>query len=150
VNISTIGRISLLVNKVEKFTFKNQLLNPGRRFLLSNLIPRPSSSPIFIKSILFADGGTHNNEVRMVEPEMEHPFGVIRMRKEVISQVNPEVPTEALFSVTVGENEGNDFTLNEMGLELSNGDLFSLATFPDFNKTSQMALDWSWSVCFVI
>lgn len=153
-NIKTIGLINLHIKyacgNYERVVFNNQLLNGGRKYLISNLLERSSpAKPVFIKNILFGDGGTANGELQQVTPERETLFGVTRMKKEVVAQINPEVPTQLLFTVIISEAEGNDFTLNEMGLELSDGTLFSLATFQDFNKTDQMELIWSWSVWFV-
>jgi hypothetical protein len=150
--IKTIGQISLIIKQggqKSQFSFQNQLLNGGRRFLISNLLQRPSSTSIFLKNMLFGDGGAVNDDVKPVVPEMEQMFGVTRMKKEAVVQINPEIPTQLLLTVIVPENEGNDFALNEMALELSDGTLFSLATFPSFNKTDQMELTWLWSVFFV-
>jgi len=150
--IETIGQINLIIkqnDQINHLHYKNQLLNSGRRFLLSHLMPRPSSTPIFLKNILFGDGGTVDGKVRQVVPEMEQLFGVTRMKKEAVVQVNPEISTQLLLTVVVSESEGNDFTLNEMALELSDGTLFSLATFPDFNKTDKMELTWLWSIFMV-
>jgi hypothetical protein len=66
----------------------------------------------------------------------------------VVSQIDPESPI-AIFTVIIGEEEGNDFTINEMGLELSDESLFSLSTFADFNKTDQMEITWSWNISFL-
>lgn len=153
-NIKTIGQINLKINHIcgkrEQRTFYNQLLNGGRKYLISNLIERSPSQPIFIKNILFGNGGTTNgDDLQQVSPERETLFGVTKLKKQVVAQVNPDIPTQLLFTVVISEAEGNDFTLNEMGLELSDGTLFSLATFQDFNKTDQMELIWSWSVWFV-
>ena len=99
--------------------------------------------------MLFGDSGTTNGRPKEISPSQDKLFGVTRIKKPVIAQIDPEMPTQVIFSVIIADNEGNNFPLNEMGLELSDGTLFNLSTFADLNKTDQMEIAWSWFVCFV-
>lgn len=126
--------------------FNNQVLNNGKKFLATCLLDGPKPH---ITHMLFGDGGTFNGEPKEVPPTQDKLYGITRVKKSVIAQVDPEVPTQVIFSVIIDENEGNDFPLNEMGLELSDGSLYSLSTFADLNKTDQMEITWSWFILFI-
>jgi len=134
--------------KPEILRFKNQVLNKGKSFLARCLIEE-NKNTVYIANMLFGDGGAVNGVPKEVSPSAEHLNGVTRIKKKVISQIDPEFPTQAIFTVIIGEEEGNDFTINEMGLELSDESLFSLSTFADFNKTDQMEITWSWSIAIM-
>ena len=131
---------------IENLRFDNQVLNAGKELLINALL-EPSKARIV--NILFGDGGTENGEPKEVSPTQDKLNGVVRMRKSVIAQIDPETPTQAIFTVVINEDEGNDFVLNEMGLELSDENLFSLSTFSNLNKTDQMEISWSWFVCLI-
>lgn len=141
------GKIKYKDGTTEVIRFNNHVLNGGREFLAKCLLN--DSPKLHIANMLFGDGGTVNGEPKEVSPTQDKINGVIRVKKSVIAQIDPEFPTQVIFSVVVGEEEGNDFTLNEMGLELSNETLFSLSTFGDYNKTNQMEIVWSWVVQFI-
>jgi hypothetical protein len=127
--------------------FHNMVLNGGKEFLAKCLLE--GSKPI-IANILFGDGGTEDNgQPKEVSPSRDKLHGITRIKKSVIAQVDPETPTQVIFSIVVDENEGNEHPLNEMGLELSDGTLFSLSTFSNLNKTDQMEISYWWFVSFV-
>lgn len=126
--------------------FNNQVLNGGKEFLARCLL---EGSKSHIAHMLFGDGGTSNEMPKEVLPTQDKLNGIVRVKKSVVSQIDPEVPTQLIFSVIVDESEGNGFSLNEMGLELSDGNLFSLSTFANLNKTDQMEITWSWFVCMI-
>ena len=135
-------------NTTKILLFKNQVLNKGKSFLARCLLEEYKGT-LYIANMLFGDGGTVNGTPKDVSPSVESLNGVTRIKKSVISQIDPESPMEAIFTVIIGEEEGNDFTINEMGLELSDGSLFSLSTFADFNKTDQMEVAWGWNIAFM-
>lgn len=133
-------------NEIKILKFNNQTLNSGKEFLCNCLLEK---SPLFISNMLFGDGGTDKGEPKEIQAFQENLNGVVRIKKQVIAQIDPEVSTQAVFTIIIGENECNGITLNEMALELSNEKLFSLSTFADLNKTDDMEITWSWFVCFV-
>ena len=133
-------------NKIEILRFNNQTLNSGKEFLCRCLLEK---SPLFISDMRFGDGGTEDGTPKEVTPFQETLSGVTRIKKPVVSQIDSEVSTQAIFTIIIGENECNGNVLNEMALELSDGKLFSLSTFADLNKTDDMEITWSWFVCFV-
>lgn len=134
--------------KIKTLLFNNQVLNTGKIFLAKCLLEEHKGVS-HIANMLFGEGGTTNGVPKEVSPSSQGLHGVTRVKKAVVAQVNPEVPPETIFTVIIKEEEGNDYVINEMGLELSDGSLFSLATFADLNKTDQMEITWSWSIAFM-
>jgi hypothetical protein len=134
-------------DRIDVIKFNNSVLTGGKTYLARCLLEEPTK--LHVAHMLFGDGGTTNGNPKEVSPFQDKLFGVTRIKKPVIAQVDHEMPTQVIFSVIVTDNEGNDFPLNEMGLELSDGTLFNLSTFADLNKTDQMEIAWSWFVCFV-
>jgi hypothetical protein len=133
--------------KIEFIQFNNTILDGGKVFLAKCLLEEYPK--LHIKYMLFGDGGTVDGEPREISSMQDKLNGVTRVKKTVVATIDSEMPTQLIFSVVVGESEGNNFPLNEMALELSDGTLFNLATFSDLNKTDQMEISWSWFVCFV-
>lgn len=133
--------------KIDVIQFNNIILDGGKEFLARCLLEE--FPKVYIKYMLFGDGGTVNGVPKEVSPMQDKLHGVTRVKKTVVAQVDPEMPTQLIFSVIINEDEGNNFPLNEMALELSDGTLFNLSTFSDLNKTDQMEITWSWFVCFV-
>ncbi len=133
-------------DEIKTVRFDNTILAGGKEFLAKCLLE--DAPKLHITHMLFGDGGTVNGNAKIISPTQDKMFGVTRVRKPVVAQVDPETPTQIIFSVVVNEEEGNDFPLNEMALELSDGTLFNLSTFADLNKTEQMEIAWSWFVCF--
>lgn len=135
-------------HKTEILKFKNKVLDSGKKFLADSLLEKPVK-PFYIASMLFGDGGTEKEKPKEVLPTMTSLSGTARVKKDVIAQIDPEFPTQAVFTAVVEESEGNNFTLNEMALVLNDGTLFSLSTFPDLNKTDQFEIAWMWVVSFI-
>ena len=132
---------------VEVAEFHNAMLDGGKQYLARCLLEE--SPKLYIKHMIFGDGGTNNGEPKEISPMQDALFGVTRVEKLVVAQLDPEMPKQVIFSVVIGEDEGNNHPLNEMALVLSDGTLSNLSTFADLNKTDQMEIDWSWVVCFV-
>jgi hypothetical protein len=133
--------------KTEIFKFNNQVLINGRIFLANSLLE--SNKKLWIANMLFGDGGSTKDGPKEVTAMQDRLNGVVRLRKPVVAQIDPEIPTQVIFSIIIGEEECNGCVLNEMGLELNNESLFSLSTFSDLNKTDQMEIQWLWQIVFI-
>ena len=53
------------------------------------------------------------------------------------------------FTAVVAKTDPYVGVMNEMALQMANGDLYSMVTFPDLTKTSLMQLTWSWDISFL-
>jgi len=135
-------------NTETELKFPNLILNSAKVYLTNSIVGN-FKTPVFISTMLFGDGGTEVGKEKDVDSLQQSLFGITRVKKEVIPQIDPEVPNQAIFSALVEEKDGNGHVLNEMGLQLNNGELFSLATFPDLFKDDQMEIAWSWYICFI-
>lgn len=135
----------------ELLRFPNVVLNKGKTTLASFLAGQLPSKNIFVKNMLFGDGGFdyQQSTKRAVDSERNSLFGITRVSKPVTAQLDPMVPTQAIFTAVITFEEANGHTLNEMALQLSDDNLFSMATFPDLGKTNQMQITWNWRLSFV-
>lgn len=129
--------------KEEWFQFNNMVLDGGKIFLTKCLL---ENSKLTISNMIFGDGGISNGKPKEVMPNRDKLHGIVRIKKPVVSQIDPETPTQAIFSVVIPEDEGNEYPLNEMGLELSDGTLFSLSTFGNLDKNENMEVSYWWFV----
>ena len=71
------------------------------------------------------------------------------MSKPVVANIDVNNESQVIFTSVVAFSEGNGFNLNEMALQMQNGDLYSMATFPGISKTQQMQLTFNWRISFL-
>ena len=152
--IETFGDITVLIETKdgsrEIVEFKNTVLRKGRNALASSLANDIGDSyDFYISRMLFGDGGTNGGTPKFVNTERNGLFGVTRVSKPVISSVDPNIPYKAIMTSVISFSEGNGYALNEMALQMNNGDLYSMATFSDLNKTSQIQLTYNWYLSFI-
>jgi phage-related tail fiber protein len=148
------GDVSVLIeyddgnsNKIE---FRNTILTSGREALALSLANRIGSDfDFFVNRMLFGDGGTTGGVPKVVNAERNALFGSVRSSKPVVANIDPNNPSQVIFTSVVSFGEANGFTLNEMALQLNNGDLYSMATFPGISKTPQMQVTWNWRLSFI-
>jgi hypothetical protein len=130
--------------------FHNTVLTLGRVAMASSLANELGGQfNYFITRMLFGDGGTVGGVPQFVDAGRTGLFGMTRANKPVIAQVDPLMPTQALFTSVLGFEDANGFVLSEMALQMNTGDFFSMTTFPDLSKTPQMQITWNWRLSFV-
>jgi hypothetical protein len=134
----------------EKIEFKNTILRKGREALAKSLANDLGDTyQFYVNRMLFGDGGTLNNAPKHVDTNRNGLFGITRASKSVIAQVDPNISSQVIFTAVLNNTDANGYALNEMALQMSNGDLYSMATFLDLNKTDQMQITWNWRISFV-
>jgi hypothetical protein len=135
----------------ETITFNNMLLQRGKEALANCLGNRVGDQfDLFISRMLFGDGGTQGGQPKIMGSDRNGLFGTTRVNKPVISSITPSGSSaQVIFTAVVGFDDGNGYALNEMALQLDNGDLYSMATFADLNKTSSFQITFNWSIAFV-
>jgi hypothetical protein len=132
------------------FEYKNTVLSKGRQALAASLANKFTGDyNFYISRMLFGDGGTIDGAKKNVNTNRNGLFGVTRASKPVISHVDSNMPNQVTFTSVLGFNEANGYALNEMSLQMSTGDLYSMVTFPDLNKTSEMQITFNWRLSFV-
>jgi len=134
----------------EIIEFPNTILRKGREALASSLAYDIGDSyNFYISRMLFGDGGTTGGATKFVNTNRNGLFGITRANKPVIATVDPNVPSQVIFTSVIAFSEANGYVLNEMALQMNNGDLYSMVTFPDLTKTAQMQITWNWRLSFV-
>lgn len=133
-----------------KLDIYNTILLTGRRALCKSLANQIGDSyQFYITRMLFGDGGTQSGVKKYVNAGREGLFGVTRLSKPVISSIDGSIPTQVILTSVIKFDEIIGVTLNEMALQMADGDLYSMTTFADLNKTEDMQLTLNWRLNFV-
>lgn len=136
--------------KVLRKQFNNVTLEKGREALAAGLANEIGDEfNFFISRMLFGDNGTTGGVPKFVDTERNGLFGTTRVNKPVISTIDPNNPSQVVFTSIITFDEGNGFTLNEMALQMNSGDLYSMATFAGISKTSSLQITFNWRLFFV-
>ncbi len=139
------GRPSEVIEAVQ-----NTVLRTGREALAKCLAGETGDEfNFFVSRMLFGDGGTAGGVPKYVNTERNGLFGTTRASKPVIATIDPTFPSQVTFTSVVAYSEANGYSLNEMALQMNNGDLYSMSTFPDMGKTALMQITWNWRLAFV-
>lgn len=145
-----IATIEYKTKPQEMYRFPNTVLAKGRESLAAFLINQNVNKIVYVQNMLFGDGGLDRENIKKtVSDDRNSLFGITRVSKPVVAQIDPLARTQAIFTAVISFDEANGNSLNEMALQLNNGDLFSMATFPDIGKTDQMQITWNWRLSFV-
>jgi len=130
--------------------FKNAVLNKGREALAASLANEVDAVfSYYVNRMVFGDGGTSGGVTKFVNTNRNGLFGTTQASKPVISAVDPNIPSQVVFTSVISYSEANGSVLNEMALQMASGDFYSMVTFPDLNKTPQMQLTFNWRLSFV-
>jgi hypothetical protein len=129
---------------------KNTILRKGREALASSLANSIGATYTFyINRMIFGDGGTAGGTLKVVDSARTALFGVTRASKPVISSVDPNIPSQVVFTSVLSFDDANGYAINEMALQMSNSDLYSMVAFADLNKTSSMQITFNWRLSFI-
>lgn len=152
--IRTRGDVEIILEwrdgRQETLDIRNTILLAGRRALakcLANILG--DSFQFYITRMIFGDGGTTEGVKKFVNANREGLFGVTRISKPAIATLDNSVPAQIIFTSVIKFDDGVGMTLNEMALQMSNGELFSMVTFPDLNKTEDMQITFNWRINFI-
>jgi hypothetical protein len=152
--IGSYGKIFLTVQNLDgtiaKTVVKNKVLLSGRN-ALARTLANDYTGPFqfYVARVLFGNSGTLGGSPRLVDDNRTGLFGPTTLTKPVIASIDDDFPQQVTFTTTVTFSELVGDTINEMALELANGDLFSMATFGDTSKTSSMQLVYNWKLTWV-
>lgn len=136
--------------KVEYRGWPNTVLNNGKAVLARTLAGDIGSSfQNYVCKMVFGDNGTIGDVPRFVDASREGLFGPAVISKNVIANIDPNNPTQVIFTAIMTYDDAVDATLNEMGLQLADESYYSVATFGDITKTSLMQITWNWKLSFV-
>lgn len=134
----------------EVIDIRNTVLLAGRRALAQSLANAIGDSfQFFITRMIFGDGGTQSGVKKFVNANREGLFGVTRLSKPALANIDNSVPAQVIFTSVIKFDEAVGLTLNEMALQMANGQLYSMTTFPDLNKTEDMQITFNWRLNFI-
>lgn len=129
---------------------KNTVLKNGRIALARSLANDIGNTyDFYISRMIFGNGGTSGGVPKYVDDGRNGLFGLAVLSKPILSTVDPNQTTQVIFTSVIAYNEANNITLNEMALQMNNGQLYSMRTFPDLTKTDHIQVTWSWKLSFV-
>jgi hypothetical protein len=94
----------------------------------------------------FGSNGTTGGVPRFVNADRNALFGTTQLSKAVTASRDE---AQVIFTTVITFSELVDTVINEMALQMANGDLYSMVTFPDFTKTAQMQITYNWRLNFV-
>lgn len=137
-------------DKKEKRIIYNTVLRGGREALASSLANDFGDVyDFFISRMLFGDSGTNGGVPKFVNSERNGLFGITRANKSVIAIIDVNLPSQVVFTSVLTFEEANGIALNEMAIQMNDGDLYSMVTFADLTKTSSMQITFNWRINFV-
>lgn len=153
-SIRPVGDIEIIADykdgKKEVDDFHNTVLLTGRRALTKSLANAIEDVyEFYITRMLFGDGGTHNGVKKFVDVGRNGLFGITQVSKPVLANIDSSIPTQAIFTSVIKFDEAVGVTLNEMAIQMANGELYSMTTFPDLNKTDDMQITFNWRLNFI-
>jgi len=133
------------------YKINNTILRSGKSALAMSLANELSGQyyPFYINSIMFGNGGMVDGKLRTVNSERSSLFGSEVVSKSIISSIDPNIPTQATFTSVLTFDDAVGQTINEMALEMANESLYSMVTFPDLMKTSDIQITWNWRINFI-
>ena len=108
-----------------------------------------STYDFYITRMIFGDGGTMDGVKKFVNAGREGLFGVTRLSKPAIANLDSTIPAQAIFTSVIRFEDAVGVTLNEMALQMANGQLYSMTTFPDLSKTEDMQINFNWRINFI-
>jgi len=154
VEIASHGKIFCTVvnedGSFSKMAVRNKVLLSGRTALAKSLANQIGGDfNFYIARVLFGSSGTVSGAPRFVEDNREGLFGPVTLTKPVVATIDSLTPSQVTFTTTVTFNDLIGQAINEMALEMATGDLFSMATFGDINKTAGMQLIFNWRLSMV-
>ena len=134
----------------ESFEIPNTILKLGRQALAKSLANDIGDTyDFYITRMLFGDGGATGGVKKFVNAGRQGLFGVTRLAKPVVSNVDSSVPEQVIITSVIAFDELVGVAINEMALQMANGSLYSLTTFPDLSKTENMQILFNWTLSFI-
>ena len=140
--------------KEETRIVKNTVLRSGKVALVQILTKYTDNTlDYYISNMVFGSGGTDAGTVRYVTADRTGLYNQIPVSsgsvKPVIASINPENPSQGVFTSVLTYDDCNGFPVNEMGLQMSNGIYYSMVTFGDLVKTNLMQITFNWRLSMV-
>jgi hypothetical protein len=132
------------------YTMQNAILKKGKEALAMSLANEIGDMySFYISKMVFGDGGTLNSSPKIVDGDRSSLFGRKVISKPIIANIDPSITSQVVFTSVIKYSEINGSVINEMALEMNNGNLYSMVTFPNLTKTENMQITWNWRINFL-
>ena len=153
-DVEPVGNVEMIIDyksgEQKVTSFPNTVLKNGRRVLALTLANQLGSEfQFYITRMLFGDGGTQGGVKKYVNGSRNGLFGVTRLSKPVLANLDSVIDTQVIFTSVITYEEAIGVVLNEMALQMANGDLYSMVTFSDFTKSAEMQVTFNWRINFI-
>jgi len=145
------GIIEYNSGKKVLIAFPNTVVKWGREALAASLAnDLPDGFNYYVNRMIFGNAGTSSGVPKFVDANTRNGLfcGDPIVNRPVISAVDPDIPSQVVFTSIITYT-GASIILNEMALQLANGNLYSMVTFPDLTLTEDMQITWNWRLSFV-
>lgn len=151
--IKSKGQIEIIIENingdVETRVYDNTVLVNGRNALANVLANQIGDSfTFYIDRMLYGSNGVDSGVPKFISTSRNGLFGATVASKPVVATIDPAITSQVTFTSVLSFDDANT-TLNEMALRMHNEDLYSMATFPNLNKTNNMQITFNWRICFV-
>jgi hypothetical protein len=134
----------------EFMEIKNAVVRTAKEAHVLGLVNNIGDSwEFYVDKMIFGTNGTLGGVPKVVEDSRNGLFGTTLLSKTVSAVVNPSVSTQAIFTTVITFSEGNGSTINEMALQMKNGDLYSMITLAGIAKTSSVQLTLNWRLSII-
>ena len=151
--IKSVGQVEIVTENIDgnvgnRLIFNTVLAN-GRNALANCLANQIGDSfTFYIDRMLFGSNGTSGGVPKYVSTSRNGLFGATVASKPIVASIDPTITSQVTFTTVLSFDDANT-TLNEIALRMNNEDLYSMATFPDLNKTSSVQITFNWRISFV-
>jgi hypothetical protein len=148
------GDVEIIIDyvngKKDTLLIKNAILKRSKEASVKGLVNQIGGEwSFYIEKMIFGTNGRSMGVPKVVEDSRNGLFGPTLLSKNISAIVNPNISTQAIFTTVVTSSEGNGNTIDELALQMKNGDLYSMTTFGGISKTSSMQITFNWRLSFV-
>jgi hypothetical protein len=134
----------------EKIMLKNAILNNAKNANASAICNDIGQTfQFYVSNMIFGTNGTLGGAPKVVDASRNGLFGPTLVNKQVMSTVNPQMLTQAIFTAVIGFDEGNGNIINEMALVMKNDDLYSMVTLGGISKDSSIQITFNWRISYI-
>lgn len=126
----------------------NTILKSGKNAMADSLSGEIGSVfQAYGQRMLFGNNGTVSGVSRYVDEGRTSLFGPTVIAKSVNTVRDSSDPKVSFVSVLT-KDDAVGIAIDEMALELASGDLYSMLTMGQINKTSTMQITFTWTFIF--
>lgn len=140
--------------KVNIFTDEpNLIMRKSKRKLLSFLYDETAIPDILTRFKIGIGGTMDSGGKRPLRPDgtmtdLYSPVAVNHSTITIVPSTSKDATDHILVVFSLNQDEGNDLSINEVGLFTASGEMFNIKTFRSIPKNESFALQFSWRIVF--